>query len=412
MRNIYTRSPYLVRIGVTASQTASKLELFVWKSDGVEPTTPNYTLNKKAASTTQIDNYYDISPFIRENIAISHVAFEGSWDEYGSVSLPYNWCSVKVKTYYETGTQSFTQSTDISYTATTGYTEYKQGLNAYFPINSNYGSNNYQFIAGTGTDTALVLYDAALTMTSDVNNFDGSFFSFILELSSALAYYTIEYRHSVTGVVIWTYDLRNFTGWVTAVGSYVINVPYIGSSWLGYDGVLCNIYLIRKLVSNNSVTQQQVIGTYQQFTECKYKSYRCSYIGRYGGVEFITFFKASEENISVKGTEYSRYNKITNYSGYGTSQNMQYQQYGQTNDFNVNGTKSIKLNTGWVSENYRNKIQDLMLSESIFITDSVGTVFAVQLKTKSLKLQKNINDKSINYTMEFDISSNIINNVI
>jgi hypothetical protein len=75
--------------------------------------------------------------------------------------------------------------------------------------------------------------------------------------------------------------------------------------------------------------------------------------------------------------------------------------------FNTNGNESIKCNTGWVVEGYGTVMQEMLLSEKILINDRPAKV-----KTKSLKKQKNINDKTINYEIEFDYANQIINYVL
>lgn len=401
INNIYSRSPYLIRIGVTASQVASKLELYLWKKGQIEPTTPNYTFTKSAPSPTQIDNVYDISPYIKESITNNHIGIQ-AWDE-NAWSLSDNWCNVRVKTYYATAS-SFTQSTNTLYTSTYGYTNYKSGVNGgqdFYPsfLMPNGGSNDY----------AQLLYNPNCSIVAATNIFDGSFISFLLEYTGTASYYTCDYVLQPSGITAWSYAISSSMGSpegyaLTATGSYLINVPLIEGS----DGQTYNIYLRKKLYSNNSVVYSQYMGVYKLFTECKYSPVRISYVGQAGGIEFITFFKSKEENINITSTEYSRYNKFTYYG----ASNISYNSFdGQTNDFNVNGTRTLKLNTGWVDENYKNKIQDLMLSENIILYDNIS-YYRVQLKTKSMKLQTHLNDKTINYTLEFDISSNIINNVI
>lgn len=401
INNIYSRSPYLIRIGVTASQTASKLELFMWKKGEIEPATASYTFTKTAPSPTQIDNIYDIAPYIRENITNSHIGIQ-AWDE-NAFSVADNWCNVRVKTYYATAS-SFTQSTDTFYTATNGYTTYQQGINAQPDLYPYYTMPN-----GGSNDYVQLLYNPNCNIINDTNIFDGSFISFLLEYTGTASYYTVDYLLQPSGATAYSYPITAGTGTpegyaLTATGSYLINVPLIE----GLDGNAYTIYLGKKLYSDNSTVYSQYIGTYILFTECKYNPVRVSYVGQAGGIEFITFFKAKEENINITSTEYSRYNKFT----YVGTSYLQYNTLdGQTNDFNVNGTRTIKLNTGWVDENYKNKIQDLMLSENIVLYDLVS-YYRVQLKSKSVKLQSNLNDKNINYTIEFDFSSNIINNVI
>ena len=88
--------------------------------------------------------------------------------------------------------------------------------------------------------------------------------------------------------------------------------------------------------------------------------------------------------------------------------------FGQSRNFNVNGSKTIKLNTGWVPENFSNKMQDLLLTETALFYNQYN-VFqqgnAIQVKTSTLKYQTHLNDKAINYEIDIDLAYNTINNV-
>jgi hypothetical protein len=83
---------------------------------------------------------------------------------------------------------------------------------------------------------------------------------------------------------------------------------------------------------------------------------------------------------------------------------------GQYKNFNTNGKRIIKANTGWVNENYKQVIEELLLSETIRVGYS-GRPFPAVLKTKSIEKFKNINTKTINYQMEFELAYDVINSI-
>jgi hypothetical protein len=131
--------------------------------------------------------------------------------------------------------------------------------------------------------------------------------------------------------------------------------------------------------------------------EPKYEPVICSYINRFGGWEFLTFFKTRVDSINVKG---STYNLLQDSINYNVAK-------GQSKLFNINGKQSVKLNTGFVPENYSDTIQDLLLSETVLLDN-----LPVQVKTQSTTLKTSLIDKNINYEIEFDYAFNLINNVI
>ena len=75
---------------------------------------------------------------------------------------------------------------------------------------------------------------------------------------------------------------------------------------------------------------------------------------------------------------------------------------------NANGNESIRCNTGWVDEFFgTSTLKELLLSERILLNGK-----PVKMKTKGFETQKHINEKLINYTLEFENAYDIINNVI
>jgi hypothetical protein len=75
--------------------------------------------------------------------------------------------------------------------------------------------------------------------------------------------------------------------------------------------------------------------------------------------------------------------------------------------FNRNAIKSITCNTGFVPESYKDVMKAMLLSEKIMLNDE-----PVKLRTQSVLLQEHINEKLINYRVEFEYSHNQLNYVI
>jgi hypothetical protein len=82
---------------------------------------------------------------------------------------------------------------------------------------------------------------------------------------------------------------------------------------------------------------------------------------------------------------------------------------GQTKPFNINGNGTIKVNSGWVTEDYFEWIQDMMLSDTILYESSQ---IPVTIKTTSMQKKTELNDKNINYTLEFEFANKLINNIV
>ena len=77
------------------------------------------------------------------------------------------------------------------------------------------------------------------------------------------------------------------------------------------------------------------------------------------------------------------------------------------------GNESIILNTDYIDESCNEDIRQLMLSEKLWMTRLTDEekIVPLKLKSNSLQLKKRVNDKLIQYTMEFDVAADIINNI-
>jgi hypothetical protein len=349
MKVIATRSPYIIEIN-EANQIGSKLELFVWHKGETEPTTPTYTLSKAISSTVNRSTVYNISQYILENIDIVAPV---------DVLVPTiesnnAWCFAKVKRYKLIGT-TYTLLDTTSYVGVEGYTSYSDGVNI------------------------LLADDTRLALIS--NNFKHKYF-------------------------------RNegyFNLLIEGYGNYPLNVKWLnGGSTFNFNYTLTNgeIYNYKiPYIYNN--TYRKIIEVEQEdpfleinveeVCETKYNPFVCTFINRYGGWQYLTFFKSNSTAIEIKGNDYKLMPASFNYNP----------QIGQKRTFNTDGTQTIKLNTGWVEENYSELIKDLMLSETILLDGK-----PVILKTKSTALKTGLNDKNINYEIEFEYSFSLINNVI
>jgi len=80
---------------------------------------------------------------------------------------------------------------------------------------------------------------------------------------------------------------------------------------------------------------------------------------------------------------------------------------GQRTTYNQNGMQSIKVNSGWVEEDFKDNLKQLMLSEKVLVDEKPAI-----LKTKSIELNKSINTKQINYSLEFEFAYDLINSIV
>jgi hypothetical protein len=401
MITIYARSPYLVSIN-QASQVATKVELFIWDYTSTEPVTPTITLSKNIPSLTQIACTYDVAPYIREKIQRDFLIMEDGYDVWTS---SYNYVNVRIKRYYKVSGGSFTLLTNIVYNAVNGYGEYQQGANVQNPWVSSlpYFTANQSLISFMGATQAFAIvkplfnYDNQYSNKRPITTVSTNFVSTEIGMLSFIVEKTLPAGQGGTvSIAIGPYEY-NMVIPATPLNSYYVGVPYPPLSEGNYDITL-------KLNSVN----YSILGQIEYQSECKYTPVTVMYVNKFGGIEQFTFFKTKTESFDISSTSYNLYQLILP-----NTPGAYYQQIeGQSKDFNVNGSETFKVSSGFVPERYGIRIKELMLSETIKVYDyTYGGLRPVKVKTKSMKFQKHINDKTINYELEFEYLNDIINNI-
>ena len=359
MNLIFTRSPYFISVNETG-QTGAKVKLYIWNKGTTEPTTPTYILSKNIPSATQTNLSFNISNYVRE--FIDNIA--PLIPEPIAVEENNAWCFVKVERFKTVSTTDTLLDT-ITYTSTNGYTKYLDGYNQ--SIESP--------IIPLTNDLQTIYYNRSSSDTPYINllfsNPTGA---------EALDIRWIQLNSNAIIDSVGIGDVGNF--------NYAISVALEG---VAYD----NGNRLRIIDDATATT----IATYRVIPLCepKYTSVFCSFINALGGWQFLTFFKAQTNNINVKGSSYKMMPSALDYN---IAQ-------AQTKSFNINGGQTVKLNTGWVDENYSDIITQLLLSETILLDGK-----PVEIKTQSSSLKTSLQDKMINYEMEFEYGFNLINDVI
>ena len=140
--------------------------------------------------------------------------------------------------------------------------------------------------------------------------------------------------------------------------------------------------------------------------ECKYEPKKVTFINKFGALQDMYFFKKAVEQMTIEKESY----KSNIISSTGT-----YNSYNHVNrDFNIIGKESITLSSGFLSEEYNEVFKQMMLSEKVWVTnmlDSGEQVLPINIKTSDITYKTSLNDKLVEYTIEFDKSFDTINNI-
>jgi len=356
MNVISARSPYEIIIN-ESGQIGSKVELFIWNKGTTEPTIPTYIMSENIASVTQTETNYNISPYVLEYINqvsptyVTTPAIENNTD----------WCLVRVKRYKKTTAGTFSLIDNLVYFGINAYTEIINGLNYNISGTNDFVLLGYPFVTNKIQYYNTVPYYNLLIKSVASNN------------------YTIRY-FDLNGSLLSTNVF--FSPTTTDYFNYKIPLAVSGSSY-------CRI---------ETTNDDDIYTIYtEKIEECKYTPVNVSYVNKFGGWQQITFFKAQTNSINVKGSEYNLMQLNLNYN----------YKAGQKKSFNINGNKTIKLNTGWVYENYNKFIQELMLSDTILVDSNPAII-----KTQSLTYKTDLKDKNINFEIDFEYSNKLINDIV
>lgn len=356
---INVRSPYLVTVN-ESGQVGSKIELRLWNDGSTKPTEATYTFAKSIASATQTANVYNISPYVREYI--DNVAPDDTTE--------LMWVNVEVKRFKETSIGTYSSALDTTtHAGVNGYTLYTDGYNK---TDSN---SSFVVMANTAIE---IKYEEGI---AEANYPYVNVYADLTSPAEIQAVYKDKHgRNSVTV----TYDTGD---------KGVIKIPFRTTSVKYNKGNTLDIKW-RPTGEYTDVTKSFVV---TPVCEPKYDPVVCQFINRYGGWQFLTFFKAKTNTIQTQSTTFKLLPSAVNYD---TSKS-------QTKSLNINGSENIKLNTGWVSENYSELIQDLLLSETILLDGKPAEV-----ATNQSELKTSLKDRNINYEIEFQYAFSLINDVI
>jgi hypothetical protein len=359
---IYARSPFIVTID-EVGQNNTKIELsFAKFSDGGFPLNPDYTLTKKVPAVNLTETKYNISPYIREYINLTTPV--NDWVDWALVNnAPANeddYTLVRSYNFYDGNLLS-----SIFAFGFDGWGYYEDGINPDYRV-------------GTGVNEGTVMLD------------EGTYY-YLIDCTNPTTRPLTDFNYRPPNICIvagiqWYMKYTNLSTLVetTIDLTTYYNKPQLFKSVLFSSGYVTGYKI--EIFDDNDVSRW--LGYFKPIREGKYTPLVCDFINKYGAWQRTWFYKASKQNMEVTQDEYKGLDGIFT-------------------PFNTNGKQSVTVNTGWVDEAYNeNTLKQLMFSEKILLDGK-----PVKLKTKGVELKKHINDKTINYTIDFDYSFDMLNTI-
>ena len=165
------------------------------------------------------------------------------------------------------------------------------------------------------------------------------------------------------------------------------------------------------LITGDTITITSSVGTSQVTTltleavcEPKYQELQVIFYNKFGALQIMPFYKKSIDSINTNSDSYKR-----NLMEFATDPTYNTEKH-QIRQFHVTGKESITMNTGFIQESFNEVIKQMMLSEQVWV-DNGTEVLPITLNTSSLQFKKSVNDKLINYTVDFEYAFNKINDI-
>ena len=376
---INLRSPYY-KTSAIANTAYVTLAVSIWEGDSSTPVTAQYNLRKSVIGTS-VQVTFEISELIKDYLDIT---FNG--DYVGQ--------NVWVKTV-----QTAYNSVDVALTPVTTTTELAFDSYSYFQESSFDISGTPLLISNREIfhldDNFLKLPIYTLnnpTVKFYLNNVLLFSETFVVDTDSTGQIVYV----SLNGEV----DYTTYKERVTDAGG-----TFEDSSCLASFLDTYSIGAVDKVIvsDDNGIIETVKINLVE---ECKYSPKKVTFVNKFGALQDMYFFKKSKENLSIKKESYK--SNIVNTSGV----------YNNTNhvnrEFNVVGSESISLSSGYLSEEYNEVFKQLLLSEKVWMTeikDSGELVTPINVKTSSIAYKTSVNDKLVDYTISFDKSFDTINNI-
>jgi hypothetical protein len=387
---INVRSPFYIKVSQTNIATAT-LDLYVYTGTFVangSVANPKYTITKSVVTSGYI--VFEISELVRDYLDIE---FNG---EYDSQTV---WVNAIITTTVSSGSATATVTPDNTngFIAFDGYGYFEDAINP--ELSRTYlQSNNTIFrpsdqnvrvpVFTEDTDSVSFLYKGEVKRVQSISSSTNT--------NGQIDYITVSGADNTD----------NYKERVLADGGTFEDNSLLYAFLDSIDiGLVDELY-----IASDSGTEVVKIST----EPCsKYEPYKVTFINKFGALQDMYFSLKSTESLNTTGETYK-----ANAVDFGTLTYGTYKP--QVSQYNKMGKESISLNTNYLSEEYNEVIKQLMMSEQVWLTrldnpapdsNNLETVLAVIPKTQSVTYKTSLNDRLVQYTVDFDYAFDKINTV-
>lgn len=376
---IRTRSPFFIRTPQESNSALSYFRAIITVHGGLSGSTTicdnlyaTYTLNKKPIPN-ETSVTFEISELVNDHIIQTY-----NGNPATSRSTQSLWVNVVTSARQSNGTIIGSETT-TNYLAQEGFNKFKEGVNYTTEPTYMFSNNYYEFHYGS-------------YMYIPVN----------VELVTR-----VEYKNS-NGVAQVTLNY-------TDNGNQNQKIAYAQINTASYSQGVIRSATITTATDTYDIELKEV-------EECKYPVHKITFLNRWGALQDLFFFKKSVESLDTRSENFNRsiFKARTvelepPEEGEDCQETITYNTYNvnahSKKVHNANGVESILLNSGFVDERMNPYFEELMVSEYIWLTDDANVVYPVTLKDTNFTFKTGLNDRLINYTMNFEKAFNLVNDI-
>ena len=163
--------------------------------------------------------------------------------------------------------------------------------------------------------------------------------------------------------------------------------------------------------TDTSVTENGIVCNIKRIDCTKYgDGNKIIYINKYGVQQDLWFFLKNSKNLARTNEGYKS-NTITYPSGSSATYSVQ---NAPNKVFNTQAKQTHKLSSGYYPEFANQQFEELLLSEYVWLSTvrkGSDIIIPVKVKTSTVAFKTSVNDRLIEYNMEFEEAFDYINNI-
>mgnify|MGYP003631937706 CR=1 FL=1 len=383
---INVRSPFYIKVSQTNIATAT-LNLYVYTGTFVangSVANPKYTITKSVVTAGYV--VFEIAELIRDYLGIE---FNGQYDSQ------VVWVNAVITTTVSSGSASATVTPDNTngFVAFDGYGYFDEGVNP---------RNNETLTIMQSNRTIFRINDFNARIPVYTGNTD-----YVVYLNKGVVKRTAEITTTTnTSTQIQYVDIFGNTTY----DNYKERV--LSDNGVFEDNDLLDLFVDRVdigevdevHISDGSTTEVVKI---KDFFCSKYEPIKATFVNKYGALQDMYFTLKSIESTQTKSENFKRSIFSESSASYKTYEH-------QNQSFHTNANDKIILNSDYLNDDNNKIIEEMMISDQVWITkitDTKELVIPVVPATKSVTYKTSVNDKLVQYTIEFNMAFDKINNI-